>query len=137
MSGLALATVAATLLLILFGGLVTNTGAGLVVPDWPTTFGHTMFLFPWSGEQATVLALPVAHHIVWSSLALAVVSLLATVLGMAGSVYLVAACALGTIVVAVGARQALTPSVAATRRVLLVSLVYLPILLAILAVDKR
>lgn len=49
MSRLALATVAATFLLILAGGLVTNTGAGLAVPDWPTTFGHNMFLFPWSG----------------------------------------------------------------------------------------
>lgn len=49
MNRLALATVAATFVLILAGGLVTNTGAGLAVPDWPTTFGHNMFLFPWSG----------------------------------------------------------------------------------------
>src|SRR5262249_34316088 len=27
----------------------TNTGAALAVPDWPTTFGHNMFLFPPSG----------------------------------------------------------------------------------------
>lgn len=45
---LALATTTATLVLILFGGLVTNTGAALAVPDWPTTFGHNMFLYPWS-----------------------------------------------------------------------------------------
>jgi cytochrome c oxidase assembly protein subunit 15 len=45
---LALTTVAATFVLILFGGLVTNTGAALAVPDWPTTFGHNMFLYPWS-----------------------------------------------------------------------------------------
>lgn len=45
---LALATVAATFVLILFGGLVTNTGAALAVPDWPTTFGYTMFFYPWS-----------------------------------------------------------------------------------------
>ncbi len=38
----------ATFLLILAGGLVTNTGSGLAVPDWPTTFGHNMFLYPWS-----------------------------------------------------------------------------------------
>lgn len=38
----------ATLVLILFGGLVTNTGAALAVPDWPTTFGYNMFLYPWS-----------------------------------------------------------------------------------------
>jgi cytochrome c oxidase assembly protein subunit 15 len=46
---LALATAGATLLLILFGGLVTNTGSALAVPDWPTTFGYTMFTYPWSG----------------------------------------------------------------------------------------
>jgi cytochrome c oxidase assembly protein subunit 15 len=45
---LAVATLVATLVLILFGGLVTNTGAALAVPDWPTTFGHNMFLYPWS-----------------------------------------------------------------------------------------
>ncbi len=45
---LALATAGATFLLILAGGLVTNTGAGLAVPDWPTTFGYTMFTYPWS-----------------------------------------------------------------------------------------
>src|SRR5581483_11336628 len=33
---------------ILLGGLVTNTGSALAVPDWPTTFGHNMFLYPWS-----------------------------------------------------------------------------------------
>ena len=46
--GLAIVTAAATLVLILFGGLVTNTGAALAVPDWPTTFGYNMFLYPWS-----------------------------------------------------------------------------------------
>ena len=35
---LALATAGATFFLILAGGLVTSTGAGLAVPDWPTTF---------------------------------------------------------------------------------------------------
>ena len=45
---LALVTAAVTFVLILFGGLVTNTGAALAVPDWPTTFGHNMFLYPWS-----------------------------------------------------------------------------------------
>jgi cytochrome c oxidase assembly protein subunit 15 len=45
---LALATAGATFLLILAGGLVTNTGAGLAVPDWPTTFGYPMFTYPWS-----------------------------------------------------------------------------------------
>jgi cytochrome c oxidase assembly protein subunit 15 len=46
---LAVSTATATVVLIVFGGLVTNTGAALAVPDWPSTFGHNMFLFPWSG----------------------------------------------------------------------------------------
>lgn len=45
---LALITAGATIMLIFVGGLVTNTGSGLAVPDWPTTFGQNMFLFPWS-----------------------------------------------------------------------------------------
>jgi heme a synthase len=36
----------ATLLLIWSGGLVTSKGFGLAVPDWPTSFGYNMFLFP-------------------------------------------------------------------------------------------
>jgi cytochrome c oxidase assembly protein subunit 15 len=38
----------ATLLLIVAGGLVTSTGSGLSVPDWPTTYGWSMFTFPLS-----------------------------------------------------------------------------------------
>src|SRR5438132_7119031 len=39
-------TAFATLLLICSGGMVTGKGVGLAVPDWPTTFGYNMFLFP-------------------------------------------------------------------------------------------
>ena len=35
-----------TLLLICSGGMVTSKGVGLAVPDWPTTFGYNMFMFP-------------------------------------------------------------------------------------------
>ncbi|HVM96749.1 MAG TPA: COX15/CtaA family protein [Candidatus Acidoferrales bacterium] len=41
-------TAATTMLLIMVGGLVTNTGSALAVPDWPTTFGYNMFTYPWS-----------------------------------------------------------------------------------------
>jgi cytochrome c oxidase assembly protein subunit 15 len=40
--------VAATLLLVTAGGMVTSTGSGLSVPDWPTTYGENMFTFPFS-----------------------------------------------------------------------------------------
>lgn len=37
---------ALTLFLICSGGMVTSKGVGLAVPDWPSTFGYNMFLFP-------------------------------------------------------------------------------------------
>jgi len=52
---LAWATLAATGVLILLGGLVTNTGAALAVPDWPNTFGYNMVLFPWSRMVGGIL----------------------------------------------------------------------------------
>ncbi len=35
------------ILLIFFGGQVKSTNSGLSVPDWPNTYGHFMFSFPW------------------------------------------------------------------------------------------
>ncbi|HVE69746.1 MAG TPA: COX15/CtaA family protein [Thermoanaerobaculia bacterium] len=35
-----------TLFLIFAGAMVTSTGSGLAVPDWPTTYGENMFTFP-------------------------------------------------------------------------------------------
>ena len=37
----------ATFPLVWVGGLVTTTGSGMAVPDWPTTYGYNMFLYPW------------------------------------------------------------------------------------------
>src|SRR3954471_12910761 len=37
---------ACTVLLIAAGGMVTSTGSGLSVPDWPTTYGQNMFTCP-------------------------------------------------------------------------------------------
>lgn len=39
-------TALCTGILIFIGGLVTSTGSGLSVPDWPTTYGQNMFTFP-------------------------------------------------------------------------------------------
>ena len=39
---------ASTAVLIFAGGLVTSTGSGLSVPDWPNTYGWFMFAFPMS-----------------------------------------------------------------------------------------
>ena len=35
-----------TLSLVALGGVVTTKGVGMAVPDWPTTYGENMFLFP-------------------------------------------------------------------------------------------
>ena len=48
----AILLVIATFVLLFIGGQVTSKDAGLAVPDWPTTFGHNMFLAPlrlWTG----------------------------------------------------------------------------------------
>jgi heme a synthase len=39
--------VCATFPLIWVGGLVTTYEAGMAVPDWPSTFGYNLFLYPW------------------------------------------------------------------------------------------
>jgi len=40
--------IAAALLLLGVGGLVTSAEAGLAVVDWPNSFGYNMFLYPFS-----------------------------------------------------------------------------------------
>ena len=71
---LACVTAGATLVLIVAGGLVTNTGAALAVPDWPTTFGRPMFLYPWSGMVGGVLV-EHAHRLIGAAIGLLTVTL--------------------------------------------------------------
>jgi len=40
--------VAATAVLLCFGAMVTTFDAAMAVPDWPATYGHNMFLFPFA-----------------------------------------------------------------------------------------
>jgi cytochrome c oxidase assembly protein subunit 15 len=46
--GVACLLVAVTAVLLCFGALVTTFDAAMAVPDWPATYGHNMFLFPWA-----------------------------------------------------------------------------------------
>ena len=48
-------TAGSTFLLIVIGAIVTSTDSGLAVPDWPTTFGYNMFLYPLSEMVGGVL----------------------------------------------------------------------------------
>lgn len=45
----AVLTLVSTFILLCSGGIVTSKGVGMSVPDWPTTYGYNMFLFPISG----------------------------------------------------------------------------------------
>jgi protoheme IX farnesyltransferase len=76
------------------------------------------------------------RQIVTGCLALLGVSLLPTLIGLAGTVYFAGALLLGSAFVALGTWQAVSPSLAGARRVLLASLLYLPALLALLAFDR-
>jgi cytochrome c oxidase assembly protein subunit 15 len=51
----------ATFPLVWVGGLVTTTDAGMAVPDWPTTFGYNLFLYPWQTWLAGPWDLFVEH----------------------------------------------------------------------------
>ena len=46
--------------LICVGGLVTSYDAGMAVPDWPSTYGHNLFLYPW-GSWLSVWDVFLAH----------------------------------------------------------------------------
>ena len=68
--------------------------------------------------------------------ALLVVSLLPTLVGRAGALYFVVALFLGIGFLSYGVRLAMESTASAARRLLLASLIYLPVLLVLLALDR-
>ena len=76
------------------------------------------------------------QQIVSNSLALLAVGLLPTLVGLAGSVYFFIALLLGGGVVAYAVRFALSRSAATARGLLRVSYIYVPLQLAVMALDK-
>jgi protoheme IX farnesyltransferase len=76
------------------------------------------------------------RQIVTSTLALLGVSVLPTAIGLSGTAYFATACVLGLGLLGIGLAHASTPSLASARRVLLATLLYLPLLLAVLALDR-
>ena len=95
---LALLTGAATLVLILAGGLVTNTGSALAVPDWPTTFGHNMFFYPWS-QMVGGIFYEHSHRLVGSLVGLLTLALAAALWRLGGRWRLAGAVAVIAVVV--------------------------------------
>src|SRR6266704_162975 len=71
---LAVILACATLPLLFIGGLVTSKGAGLAVPDWPTTFGYNMFLYPWSKMVGNILY-EHSHRLIGSAVGLLTIAL--------------------------------------------------------------
>ena len=74
---LAVITACATFALLFIGGLVTSKGAGLAVPDWPTTFGYNMFLYPWSKMVGNIFY-EHSHRLVASAVGLLTIALALT-----------------------------------------------------------
>ena len=76
------------------------------------------------------------RQIISHSAALWAVSLLPTLLGFAGAIYFVAAFVLGVAFLASGVRLAMNSNLLRARRLLYASLIYLPALLLIMALDR-
>src|SRR4026209_67028 len=74
---IALILACATFPLLFIGGLVTSKGAGLAVPDWPTTFGYHMFLYPWSKMIGNIFY-EHSHRLVASFVGLLTIALVLT-----------------------------------------------------------
>lgn len=94
--------------------------------------------------KAGIMFLPVIEpegsssnrQIISHSAALLAVSLLPTLLGIAGGIYFAAAFVLGVGFIASGIALALNSTLANARRLLFASLVYLPVLLLVMALDR-
>lgn len=94
--------------------------------------------------KAGIRFLPVIEPDGWStgrqvithSLALLCVSLLPTLVGLAGTVYFLVALALGAAFLACAVALALSQSLVAARRLVFASLIYLPVILVTMALDR-
>jgi cytochrome c oxidase assembly protein subunit 15 len=95
---LAVSTALATLLLIVAGGLVTNTGSALAVPDWPTTFGYSMFTYPWAAMVGGVFY-EHSHRLLGSLVGLLTIGLAAALWPAGGRLRALGLLAVGAVVI--------------------------------------
>jgi len=87
--------------------------------------------------DASVEGIRVAHQVVVYVLALVPISLLPTVFGLTGWLYFIGALVLGLGFAATGFEVAIRRTNASAKRLLFASIVYLPVLLALMAIDKN
>ena len=77
-----------------------------------------------------------SRQIIMETLALILVSVMPTFFGMSGYAYLTGALILGGVFLIMSIRLAITKTLGSARRVLLTSVIYLPLLLILLVLDK-
>ncbi len=76
------------------------------------------------------------HAVLWS-VALAAASIALTPLGLTGAVYAAAAALLGAVMIGLSGAMSLRPSNAGARRLFLASVIYLPLLMAVMVLNKQ
>jgi cytochrome c oxidase assembly protein subunit 15 len=76
----ALVACAAVAPLLFVGGLVTSTGSGMAVPDWPGTFGSSMFLYPLGPRSRPDVYLEHSHRLFGTLIGLTSIVLMVWVL---------------------------------------------------------
>jgi cytochrome c oxidase assembly protein subunit 15 len=91
-------TAAATLVLVVAGGLVTNTGSALAVPDWPTSFGYNMFTYPWSAMVGGIFY-EHSHRLLGSLVGLLTLALAAALWPLGGTLRTLGLVAVGVVIV--------------------------------------
>jgi len=74
----AVALACVTFPLVWVGGLVTTTDSGMAVPDWPTTYGYNLFLYPWQSwiYGPWALFLEHSHRLVGATVGMLTIGLL-------------------------------------------------------------
>ena len=77
-----------------------------------------------------------SRQIILETLALTLVSIMPSLMGMTGAAYMAGALALGGAFLIMSLRLSRSKSTAAARRLLLTSVIYLPLLLTLMVLDK-
>lgn len=72
----------ATFPLVWVGGLVTTTDSGMAVPDWPSTYGYNLFLYPWKSwiTGPWALFLEHGHRLLGATVGMITIALVAVLL---------------------------------------------------------